>query len=321
MKPMDDRMTWLLESESPSIVHQAQRDLRPPRTTPREIQNSKKRIMQAGAAPAIFSRQSKGGNWKIDRGYYGPKFYSTHWSMVLLAELGADGRDSRFQRGVDYMLDATRYQIEEGLENKYYGWSCLYGNILRYALQAPVKKDSRVDNLIHFCARAVADGPCDCRINRGRACAWGAARTLWGLAAVPKRARSKEVKEAIRLGIRFLLKDHRLEQADYPVPPKGRIHPLWFKLSFPLFYHADILFVLRLMDELDALDHRGARSALDWLEAKQKANGRWKGTSPFRTRTWREMGQPEETDRWVTLQAMRVLRHAGRRVYGENDVS
>jgi hypothetical protein len=314
VNPIDDRMTWLLDAETPSIVYQTRRDLHPARSTPREIQNSKKRIMQTGAVPAILARQSKGGNWKIDHGFYGPKFYSTHWSMMLLAELGADGTDERFRRGVEYMLDATREQVREALKTKSYGWSCLYGNILRYALHAPVKKDSGVENLIHFCARAMTDGPCECRSCHGCACAWGATRTLWGLAAVPKRARTKEVNEAIRRGIQFLLVDHRLEKAGYPVPPKGNVNPMWFKLSFPLFYHADILFTLRVLDEVDALDHRGARPALDWLEAKRKENGRWKGTSPYRPRTWRVMGAPGETDRWVTFQALRILRHAGRKI-------
>jgi hypothetical protein len=314
MKPMDDWMTWLLDSESPSIVHQARRDLRPPRTTAREVHTTKKRIMRTGAVPAIFSRQSKAGNWKIDRGYYGPKFYSTHWSMVLLTELGAEGRDARFQRGVDYMLDATRHQVEEGLENKYYGWSCLYGNILRYTMQARLRNDTRADNLIRFCAQAISEGSCGCRINGGKPCAWGVVRVLWGLAAIPESTRTGETKKAIQRGIRFLLEEHHLAAADYPCRPKTRINPMWFKLSFPLFYHADILFTLRVLDALNVLDHRGARKALDWLEAKRRPDGRWKGTSPFRTRTWREMGKPEETDRWVTLQALQILRHAGRSV-------
>jgi hypothetical protein len=312
MKLSGDRSTWLLESKIPSIVYQTLKDLYPGSSTPARIQKAKKRIMQTGAVPAILSRQSAEGKWKIDRGYYGPKFYSTHWSMILLAELGADGTDQRFRRGAEYMLAATRDQVREGLDKKNYGWSCLYGNILRYTLQAPVKEDSRVENLIQFCARAMTTGPCDCRSCYGCACAWGAVRTLWGLAAVPKRSRSKEVKEAIRLGIRFLLVDHRLEKADYPLPPNGCVSPLWFKLNFPSFYQADILFTLRVLDALDALDRRGARAALDWLEARRRPDGRWKGTSPFRTRTWREMGDPEETDRWVTLQASRILRHAGR---------
>jgi hypothetical protein len=312
MKRIDDRMAWLLEAETPSIVYQARRDLRPPHSSTRELQQSKRRVLREGAVPAILARQSKGGRWKIDRGYYGPKFYSTHWSMLLLAELGVDGSDGRFRRGAEYMLDATQNQVEEGLENTSYEWSCLYGNILRYTMQAHLRNDTRAENLIRFCAQAMAEKPCACRINGDKPCAWGVVRTLWGLAAIPESARDAGTKKAIRLGIRFLLEEHHLAAADYPRHPKTKINPIWFKLSFPLFYHADILFTLRMLDELNALDQRGARKALDWLEEARRPDGRWKGTSPFRTRTWREMGAPAETDRWVTLQALRILRHAGR---------
>jgi hypothetical protein len=312
MKPPDNRMAWLLESKIPTIVFQTRKDLLGRGSPASETRKAKLRVMKSGDVPAILSRQAAAGNWKIDHGFYGPKFYSTHWSMVLLAEMGVDGGDDRFRRGVEYMLDATRDLVREGLAVKNFGWSCLYGNILRYALQAPARIDSRVENLIHFSAQAIANGPCDCRSSYGRACAWGAVRTLWGLAAVPKLARTKEVNAALRRGIRFLLEDYRLEKANYPIPPRGKINPLWFKLSFPLFYHADILFTLRVLDDLDALDHPGARAALDWLEARRGRDGRWKGGSPFRQRTWRETGEPEETNRWVTLQALRILRHAGR---------
>jgi hypothetical protein len=312
MQRIDDRMAWLLEAETPSIVYQARRDLCPPRTSIRELQFSKKRIMHDGAVPAILARQAKSGGWKMDHGYYGPKFYSTHWSMLMLAELGAEGSDERFRRGAGYMLDATEHQVEEALKNASYEWSCLYGNILRYVLQARMKSDSRAQNLIRFCSQAMTENPCACRINGDKPCAWGVVRILWGLAAIPESTRNGDAKKAIRRGIRFLLEEHELSAADYPCRPKTRVNPMWFKLSFPLFYHADILFTLRVLDELNALDHRGARKALDWLEAERRPDGRWKGTSPFRTRTWREMGTPAETDRWVTLQVLRILRHAGR---------
>jgi hypothetical protein len=312
MKHIDDRIGWLLDAETPSIVYQTRRDLRPPRSSPRELQKSKKRIMRTGAVPAILARQSKRGNWKIDHGYYGPKFYSTHWSMVLLAELGVDGEGRRFRRGAEYMLDATEKEVQDGLDRAIPDWSCFWGNLLRYALYAGMQDDPRVEKLIHHLSSILSDGLCVCRINGGNECAWGVVRTLWGFAALPEKIRTREANHAIRKGIRFLLEDHRLMVADYPFRPKTRINPLWFKLSFPLFYHADILFALRVLDELDELDHRGAHEALDWLETKRKENGSWKGSSPFRQRTWREMGAPEETDRWVTLQALRILRHAGR---------
>ena len=96
------------------------------------------------------------------------------------------------------------------------------------------------------------------------------------------------------------------------MPESCRTNPLWFKLNFPLFYQADLLFTLRVLGELNCLDHPGAQAALDWLEAHRSTNGRWPGVSPYGGRTWREMGGAGETRRWVTLQARRVLQQAGR---------
>jgi len=78
-----------------------------------------------------------------------------------------------------------------------------------------------------------------------------------------------------------------------------------------LFYQADVLFVLRLLYELDQLDHPLAAKQLSWLKSRQKSNGHWQGSSPFRQRTYKELGGPEETSRWVSLQAASILKKAG----------
>ncbi len=107
----------------------------------------------------------------------------------------------------------------------------------------------------------------------------------------------------------FLLDTYRLVDANYPTPDNGKIHSLWTKVSFPLFYQVDILFTLRVLAELDALDRPGAQPALQWLAA-QRQNGRWRGGNPYRARTWRALGDREETDRWVSLYAAGILKQA-----------
>jgi len=134
------------------------------------------------------------------------------------------------------------------------------------------------------------------------------ARGLWGLAALPARHRPARVKAAIDSGLDLLLEGGDLATGAYPA---ARIHTLWKRLNFPLFYQADVLFVLRVLAELDALDHPRARPALGWLANRRKKHGRWRGASPFRRRTWPDLAGREETDRWVTLHAEIVLRQAG----------
>jgi hypothetical protein len=88
------------------------------------------------------------------------------------------------------------------------------------------------------------------------------------------------------------------------------VHKLWAKLSFPLFYQADVLFVLRVLGELGALGHPGVQPALEWLASQRQPNGRWRGNSPYSSRTWRISGHPQDTNRWVSLHAAIVLRQA-----------
>jgi hypothetical protein len=104
------------------------------------------------------------------------------------------------------------------------------------------------------------------------------------------------------------LAGERLIQGDFPTG--GNAHRIWSRLNFPLFYQADVLFVLRVAEELNALDRDGARAALDWLAARRTRTGRWRGASPFRQRTWQVLGDAHDTNRWVSLHAAHVLQSA-----------
>jgi len=302
--------TWLMNADTPSIRYRTLVDLFSLSADETRVTQARQAIMKSGPVPAILSDQSETGKWNGERSYYTPKYTSTHWSLMLLAELGVDGHDSRFQRGVHYMLNTTADELCQQLATGATGASCFWGNLLRYALLSDSIENARIEKLISFAAMALRDGPCRCRHNGGCACAWGAVRVLWGLAAFPKSHRSRETSAAIDQGVEFLLDSFSLVEANYP--SNGKVNSLWFKLNFPLFYQVDILFTLRILDELDMLDHPGAQSALDWLEQRRDRNGRWKGSSPFRKRTWRELGKREETDRWVSFHAYRALQHAGR---------
>jgi hypothetical protein len=228
---------------------------------------------------------------------------STHWSLMLLTELLVDGQDLRYRRGVEFMLDQVPGPLTKRLAGDETGWSCLFGNVLRYVCHAGLAGDDRAAAVIDYCLREISSGNCRCHWNGGYACAWGVARTLWGLAALPKSMCGPAVDRAIQQGLGFLLAPGRLPAAGYPVPDGGQVHTFWSRLNFPLFYQADVLFVLRIADELGALDQPGAQGALDWLAGRRQRNGRWRGSSPFRGRTWPQLGGPEETSRWVTLQA------------------
>ena len=296
---------WLVDARTPSIRYLTLRRLLGRPETDAQVRKTWQEMKAAGPVPAILAKQTEAGHWAGERSYYTPKYTSTHWSMMLLAELAADGADQRLRQGAAFMLAATQDELDQPTDEDTHGLSCFWGNLLRYTLHCGYADDPRIGPIIRYLAHDAQDAGWRCRHNGELPCAWGTARALWGLAALPPQRRSPEVEATVQNGLAFLLETHRLVEADYPT--SGRIHPLWFRLNFPLFYQADILFVLRVLAELGALDHPGAHPALEWLASRRRTDGHWRGSSPFRQHTWPALAERQETDRWVSLHAAIIL--------------
>jgi hypothetical protein len=93
------------------------------------------------AIPLILARQAQDGNWTGESSFYTPKYTSTHWSMMLLAELQADPADERLRRGAGFMLATTEAKVAEALAKREPGWECLWGNMLHYVAYAGLGDD------------------------------------------------------------------------------------------------------------------------------------------------------------------------------------
>ena len=111
-------------------------------------------------------------------------------------------------------------------------------------------------------------------------------------------------RRASRRGVEFLL-TYRADRGDKRFQPYGTSY-LWRQVSFPLFYQADVLFVLRAIDAAGAIDDPRAQSAIAWLLSRQDERGRWGGRSPYSDR----MPSKIDSSKWVTLQAITLLKHA-----------
>ena len=163
--------------------------------------------------------------------------------------------------------------------------------------------DARLEPVV---ARLVGDSrkfDAACHLNGEHPCAWGYARLIWGLAALPEAARTRDVERALRRGVEFLL-SYKLERGTCPTDTKPSY--LWRQLSFPLFFQGDVLFTLRAIDAAGAIDDPRAQGAIAWLLARQDERGRWAGRSPYEQR----MHSKVDASKWVTLQVLGVLKHA-----------
>jgi len=299
----EETTTWLMESQTPSIRYLTLTKLLGKAHSDPEVIAARQAIGNSDPVKKILEAQNPDGSWVQPRHIYSPKYRSSHWTM-LLSELAADPQEERMQKGSDFMQAWVQGNMPEYLRRTEAGFGCFWGNWLRYQLYCGKADDPFTQQVIDFvCDDLERRGRC--RYNSDLDCAWSVARGLYGFAYLPEAKRSDRVSHAIQTGIHFLLEEHDLRKADYPADSQP--HKLWDKLSFPIFYHSDRLFILRVLKEHQSLDHPKAEPALEWLAERRGKNGRWHGGSPFASRTRPFLEKPDSVDHWLTLQALCVL--------------
>ncbi len=264
----DDPVPWLLEKGDPAVRASTLRHLldRGPRDG--ELREAQQRAMSSPPLSTILRQQKSDGRWP-GQDLWKPKYQSTHWSSLLLVEYGVDPGDPRVRRAARRVLEDLGSPEQGGMKwvfDRDHGASCIVGNIVRCV-------------------------------------AWGYARLVWGLAALPEAARTREVERTLGRGVEFLL-SYRMTRGAYPTGTEPSY--LWRQISFPLFYQADILFVLRAIDAAGAIDDPRAQIAIAWLLSRQDSHGRWAGRSPYADR----MASKVNASKWATLHALTVLKHA-----------
>ena len=303
-----DPLPWLLEKSDPAVRALTLRQLLDRTSRDAELREAQQRAMSAPPLSTLLRRQRPDGNWPGPdlKQWNASKYRGSHWSNLLLVEYGADPTDPRVRRGARWMLEAVQHPDEHGMEWVFgtdHGVSCFVGSVVRYVANAGYGADPRLEPLVQRLVRDSRKYDAACQINDDQPCAWGYARLIWGLAALPESARTRDVERTLRRGVEFLL-SYNLARGRYP-SPSGPSY-LWRQLSFPLFFQADVLFVLRAIDAAGAIDDPRAQPAIAWLLARQDPRGRWAGRAPYADR----MPSRVDASKWVTLQVLTILKHA-----------
>lgn len=297
-----DVISWLMERNAPSVRYWTLTKLLDRAEDEGEVVEARQAIMESGPAVEILSHYARDGRWEGERSYYTHKYKSTHWQLLLLAELAANGQDKRVVAACRRMID------EVHREDRSTVWPCFHGNLVGYLHALGHGHDERVRQFETELAQAATTGKWRCDINGDLPCAWGVARALWGFGRIPAGKRIDAVEEAIESGIRFL---GRFDLCEGNYPSDDARHKLWDRLSFPLFYQADVLFILRALADLGRLDAKPTfRKAVAWLENRRRDDGRWNGASPYGSRMWTQLEERRRPSKWVTWQALYVVKSA-----------
>jgi hypothetical protein len=272
------------------------------------------------------------GYWAAPGPGYNPKYRSTVWSVITLAQLGAAcADDGRIARACEYLVD---HALTPGGQFSATGApsgtaDCLQGNLCWALITLGYDLD-RLTTAITWMARSVTGegvapredshaairyyaGKCGptfaCGANNKLPCAWGAVKVMLAFGAWPLERRTPLIERAIARGVDFLLSIDPAT-ALYPAGYSGRPSPNWWKFGFPIFYVTDLLQNVEALVKLGYGQDPRLAQALAVILQKQDMQGRWPLDYDYSGKTWCEFGVKRQPNKWVTLRALRVLKAA-----------
>jgi hypothetical protein len=318
-------LDWLLEEENPSVryftlVH----ILEKPKDSPEAI-DAKKSIMENGPVPCILEKQNEGGYWgKPEDFYLRSKFKGTVWTLILLAELGADGTDPRIKKACDFILNSSRHSsggfafksAKDGGGNADHIIPCLTGNMTWSLIRLGHLDDPRVQESIDFITRYRRFDDGEGILPRGwpyedhencwgrHTCHMGVVKSLKALAAIPDDRRCGAVKETLEEGAEYLFK-HHIYKRSHDLSKVSK--PKWLEFGIPLMYETNVLEILDILTNLGYHDER-MQEAMDLVVSKQDEHGRWMQESARNGRYIIGIERIGKPGKWVTLRALKVLK-------------
>jgi len=327
-----DPLPWLLKSDNPGVRYLAMRDLLDLSPDDKKLKSARKLAHKEGPIAHVLSKMNEEGYWQRAGTGYGPKYKSTVWALILLAQLGASMKeDKRIKLACKYYLNhalSPGGQISSMTNNSPSGTvDCLQGNML-WSLMTLGYEDKRMDKAYEWMARTVtgegvapmkekhADiryyagkyGPnFACGANNKLPCAWGGVKVLLALSQVPVKARTVLMKKAIKQGVDFFFGVDP-STADYPNGWAAKPSGNWWKFGFPVFYVTDILQIAEAMVASGFGNDKRMQNTLELIRSKQDEAGRWQLEYNYDGKTWMRFGKMKEPNEWVTLRALRVLK-------------
>ena len=322
-------LAWLLEPSNPSVRYFALRDLLDRPESDSEVRSARESIMRTGPVPMILAKQRRGGYWGIEEDFYArSKYKGTVWTFILLAELGADGRDPRIRDTCEFLFTWSQDRTSGGFAyrgSKKLGGQpsgiipCLTGNMAwgleRFGLGDDPRTRKAVDWIVRYQRLDDGDGPkprgwpydgrepCYGR----HTCFMGPAKALKALAEIPEDRRSPDVQRFLGETGEYFLK-HRIYKRSHDLSAPGK--PFWTRLGFPRMWRFDLLETLDILAGLGIRDER-LGDAVELVRSKRNAFGCWPLESSFEGKTLVSLERTGRPSKWVTLFALRTLRRLG----------
>lgn len=261
---------------------------------------------------------------------------ATQWRLVSLVELGIPAGEPRAVAATSYLLDmllerhhGLRPPVINGLPRACVGGE---GAALVIASRLGLAGDPRVRRIAEALLEwQWPDGGWNCHRNASgrRSNFHESINVAWGLHEYAQATGDTSTAAAGRTAELYL--EHRLyyslgtgipSKYRPKPPPAGQvINRRWLQLGYPSYWHYDILAGLLLLARMGRIDDPRAREALDLLERKRRPDGLWAADRQWWTPPESRFAHQHEVVDWgrahepselITLNALRILRAAGR---------
>jgi hypothetical protein len=322
-------LDWLLEPFCPGVRHIALRDLvNIPPNDPDFLEACEHAHIE-GPIAAILDAMEPEGWWAKPGPGYNPKYRSTVWSLITLAQLGASVEmDDRILTACKYLLNHALTPHGQFSASGTPGSTCdcLQGNLLT-ALFDLGYNDIRLEGAYEWMARTTTGegiapmgdkstplryyagktGPgFQCGANNKLPCAWGAVKVMLAFSRLSPDKRNPLIDRAIQTGVDFLLLTDPVT-ASYPTGYTDKPSGNWWKFGFPVFYVTDLLQLTQALINLGYRNDPRLANTLEFIVNAQDDDGRWSLDYHYTGKTWNDFGEKREPNKWVTLRALRVL--------------
>lgn len=300
----DRILEWLLDGDV-SIQYQVHRDL-----LDDEKPDLQTRIATEGWGVRFLQARNEHGHW--GRGFYLPKWISSHYTLLDLSHLGLSPGHPNALETIGLILD--EHKAANGSVNPHRSMErsdvCVNGMFLIYACYFGVDEEPLHSIIDYVIAQQMPDGGFNCQLEHGGAVHSSLHSTISVLEGIQEYIangytyRQAELERIAAQSREFILQ-HQLFRSDRT----GEIiDKRMLMLSYPSRWKYDILRALEYFRAAGISYDPRMQPALDVLIKKQRKDGRWPVQAKHPGKTHFDMEQTGKPSRWNTLRASRVLK-------------
>lgn len=300
---------WLLNGDV-SIKYQVHRDLLC------SIEDKQKKLQAKieteGWGAQFLCAQQENGHW--GRGFYQPKWTSTHYTLLDLRNIGLSRNNRNAQKSILKIFDKAIGRDGGVNYSKTLMESdvCINGMVVGIASYFKMI-DKKINSLIDYLlSTQMDDGGWNCEHIHGaiHSSLHTTISVLEGFLEYKKaggKHRIKDIEEADSRGIEFIL-EHKLFQSHRT---GAIIDKKMLMLSYPSRWRYDILRALDYFQSAKIRYDRRMDAAIEILIKKQRSDHKWPLQMKHPGQVHFDMERTGQPSRWNTLRALRVLGHFG----------